>query len=448
MDGVQRGLRSSLQFRLSAWLSLAIIGVAIVGGAASFGLAFREAIELQDDQLRQMAAIADRLSLPLAFDTLPDTDIEARLVVQLLRPAVANAPALPAVAGEFPATLVDGLQTTLLEADAWRVFVKPLTSGGRIAVGQRTALRDEIAIDGALRTLAPFLVLVPILLLLVRHLVGQMLAPLKQMASDLDRRHQQDLQPLGDSAVPTEIRPFVVAIDRLLARVAQSVAMQQRFIADAAHELRSPMTALSLQAEQLEAVDIAAPARQRLTALRGGIQRTRELLDQLLTLARVQEPPRGDGATESLRGVLRHVLEDLMPLADAKGIDIGVEGNQDARVRGHAVDLGTLAKNLVDNAIRYTPPGGRIDLHLSEVDGRGVLQVDDSGPGIAPAERLRVFDPFYRVLGSDQSGSGLGLSIVKAIADRLGATIELRWADGPSQRGLGVRVMFPPAASN
>jgi two-component system OmpR family sensor kinase len=307
-------------------------------------------------------------------------------------------------------------------------------------------LRDEIARDSALRTLAPFLLLVPILLLLVRSLIGKMFAPLKTMASDLDHRREEDLQPITDGSVPAEIRPFVVAIDRLLARVGQSMAMQRRFVADAAHELRSPMTALSLQAQQLETVDISAPGRQRLAALRGGIQRTRELLDQLLALARVQEQPRGHAAKLSLRQTVREVLEDLMPLAESKRIDIGVEGVDDAVVRAHEVDLRTLIRNLIDNAIRYTPDGGRIDLHIDGLDGGARLQIDDSGPGIIEQERARVFDPFYRLVGSGQTGSGLGLSIAKAVADRIHATIELGWADEQRRQGLSVRVNFPKTA--
>ncbi len=445
MDGAQGTLRSSLQFRLSAWISATIVGVAAIAGIASFALAFDEAIELQDGQLRQMAVLASRGSAPPGSPVEPDTDSEERVVVQTL-PPTGTAPASgtgSAFAPTFPATLVDGMQTITLERDSWRVFVRPLGSGARVAVGQRTALRDEIARDSALRTVAPFLILVPLLLVLVRALIGRMLAPLKRMATDLDRRGDQDLDPIADANVPTEVRPFVVAIDRLLARVARSVSAQQRFIADAAHELRSPMTALSLQAQQLDAVEMTAVARRRLGALRSGIQRTRELLDQLLALARAQQPPQGGVAAVSLRQALRNVLEDLLPLAEAKGVDIGVEGAGDVSVRAHEVDLKTLIKNLIDNAIRYTPAGGRVDLCLTESNGAGRLQIDDTGPGIAEAERARAFDPFYRVVGSDESGSGLGLSIVKAVADRLQATVELDWADTQRQQGLAVKVTFP-----
>jgi two-component system, OmpR family, sensor kinase len=437
MDGVQGKLSASLQFRLSAGLSLAILAVAIIAGIASFVLAFNEAIELQDDQLRQIAAIVDPATAPPVRESTAGADIEARVVMQVLPQAGT------AAAGPFPPTLVDGMQTIRLRRAGWRVFVRPAAAGARIAVGQRTALRDEIARDSALRTVAPFLLLAPILLLLVRSLIGRMFAPLQSMASALDQRRDQDLQPIGDGGVPAEIRPFVVAIDRLLARVAQSMAVQRRFVADAAHELRSPMTALSLQAQQLEAIEMQAPGRQRLAALRSGIQRARELLDQLLALARVQEPPQGSAALLSLRRAVREVLEDLMPLAQAKDIDIGIEGDDDALVRAHEADLKTLARNLVDNAIRFTPAGGRIDLRIAAFDDVARLQVDDSGPGIAKGDRERVFDPFYRVVGSSETGTGLGLSIAKAVADRMQATIEFGWTDAQKQLGLSVRVDFP-----
>lgn len=439
MDGAQGKLNSSLQFRLSLGLSLAILAVAVVGGSASFILAFNEAIELQDDQLRQMAAIARHRASPPVGETAPDADIEARVVVQVLSRIDAGA------SDRFPPTLRDGLQTITQRQVTWRVFVTPVGEGERIAVAQRTALRDEIARDSALRTLTPFLLLMPILLLLVRVLIRRMFAPLRAIASDLDQRRDDGVQPITDPKVPAEIRPFVVAIDRLLARVAQSMAIQRRFVADAAHELRSPMTALSLQAEQLAAVDMSEPGRERLAALRGGIQRTRELLDQLLALARAQAPSQADAGVLSLRQAVRDVLEDLMPLAESKSLDVGVEGAGDARVRADSVDLKTLVKNLIENAIRYSPAGGRIDLHIEALDGVGRLQVDDSGPGIAEMERTRVFDPFYRVVGARATGSGLGLSIVKAVADRLHATIELGWVDEQRQQGLRVTVAFPTA---
>jgi two-component system OmpR family sensor kinase len=218
---------------------------------------------------------------------------------------------------------------------------------------------------------------------------------------------------------------------------------QRRFIADAAHELRSPLTALSLQAERLADAEMSTPARERLTVLRQGIERGRNLLDQLLTLARARSAAELPKSLISIQSIYRRVLEDLMPLAEAKHIDIGVEGAQDAQVLVSEVDAIAVVRNLVDNAIRYTPEGGRVDLSVAMGEGHAVLRIEDTGPGIPLAERDRVFDPFYRTLGSEQVGSGLGLSIVQTIARRIGADIRLGFSDEVKQTGLSAVVIVP-----
>jgi two-component system OmpR family sensor kinase len=228
--------------------------------------------------------------------------------------------------------------------------------------------------------------------------------------------------------------------------VARAVELQRHFVADAAHELRSPLTALSLHAERLEATDMSPQARERLATMRQSIARTRALLEQLLTLARVQDAPQAKLARVSVESVIRRILEDLIPIAQARNLDIGVVGDVNAVVETSESDLATMLKNLVDNAIRYTPPGGRIDLSVQTEHGVTSILIDDTGPGIPAAERERVFDRFYRVLGSGQSGSGLGLSVVQTIAARLGARVTLGDAPWvPGETGLRVAVVFPAA---
>ncbi|MEO8250431.1 MAG: HAMP domain-containing sensor histidine kinase [Burkholderiales bacterium] len=450
MDGrqgsVKRGAARSLQFRLSLWLSLVILGVAIVAGALAFVAAFREAIEAQDDQLKQFAALIDRLQLPpTAFDSKhddDDTDDDARIVVQPLSRDSAQAPSGRGKLRNLPTDLGNGFQTVRMGHHSWRVFVKPLRSGERVAVGQRTDFRDDIASASAWHTVAPLVLLIPVLLLLVALLVRGALKPLKGRAAEIDRRAEQDLSAVESADLPAEIRPFVVAINRLLARVAEAMETQRRFVADAAHELRTPITALSLQAERASEAPTLQEAGERLATLRNGLRRTRQLLDQLLALARAQSVTAGEAPlATSLRVAVRHVVEDLMPLADAKRIDLGVEGDADALVGASEVDLRTLVGNLVENAIRYAPAGGRVSLSIDGTANRAALIVEDNGPGIEPAERERVFDPFYRVLGSGEAGSGLGLSIVRTIAERIGARVRLDAAAANSgQNAIGLRV--------
>ena len=450
MDGLKRRLNESIQFKLSFTLSLAILAVAIVAGVFSFRSAFNEAHELQDDVLRQVAQLMDtqRLSPPPVGAAVRNNagDEESRVIVQRL--GEDSRPALSVDAGgalALPATLSDGLHTLDISGETFRVLVKATAMGDRIAVAQELGFRNEIARDGALRTVMPFLVLVPVLLLIVADLVRKMFRPIATLSREIDQRGEQELHPVEDSHLPLEVRPFAVAINRLLARVAQAMESRHRFVADAAHELRSPLTALSLQAERLAQAEMPELARERLTVLRQGIERGRNLLDQLLSLAKAQSDAGSPGAPVSIQGVYRRVLEDLMPLAEAKRIDLGVEGAEDALVWVSELDLLAVVKNLVDNAIRYTPGGGRVDLSVSAAHGQAALRVQDNGPGIPLAERARVFDPFYRSLGSAQIGSGLGLSIVQTIALRAGASIHLDYTDQARQTGLSVTIVFPAA---
>jgi two-component system OmpR family sensor kinase len=448
MDGLKKRVKDSLQIRLSLWLSSAIVSFALIAGIVAFFSAFNEAHELQDDMLRQVAALFNRhvLTVPQAgySGTGADSDPESRVFVEVFSkspPSNPNNGTNPTLA--LPQNLHDGLQTVRVNNETYRVLVRTLGGGERFAVAQDTAVRDEIARDSSLRTLMPFLVLVPILLLIMTYLIRKIFKPIAALSIEIDQRSEQELHPIAPEPFPAEIRPFVGAINRLLRRVEQSMAAQRRFVADAAHELRSPLTALSLQAERLADAEMSADAHERLKTLRQGIERGRTLLDQMLALARAQASKITSNTTVSVQQVYRHVLEDLMPLAELKGIDIGVVSDSDTHVPVNEVDLITLVKNLVDNAVRYTPAGGRVDLSVLATKEEVTLVVEDNGPGVPETERERVFDPFYRVLGSDEIGSGLGLSIVQAISARVGAKVSLGYANDQSRSGLRVMVTFP-----
>jgi two-component system, OmpR family, sensor kinase len=448
MDGCESPVAASLRFKLSLWLALAIALIAAGAGVFSFVSALGEAHEMQDNQLRQTGYLISRLdavpSSPLARERVGDVDFDARVVVRFLR-TDSGAPApMPARPPVFSNLLSDGLQTVTVGRETWRVFVKTNDKGVRVAVGQQTTVRDAAARASALRTLMPILGLVPVLVLLVTVLVRQMFKPLRTLSDELGRRPGHDLGRLSQAGLPSEVWPFVAEINELLARMGRSMASQRRFIADAAHELRSPLTAMSLQAERLGAADMPGEARVRLGALSAGLRRTRVLLDQLLTLARSQEPRRADAEPVSLARAIREVLEDLVPLAEAKHIDLGVIGDADAAVRANMVDLKVLVKNLVDNAIRYTPDGGQVDITVGRSGEAVTMQVEDSGPGIPAEERERVFDPFYRVLGNGEIGSGLGLAIARTVAEGMGARIVLSTAQ-PPRSGLCARVEFGAA---
>jgi two-component system, OmpR family, sensor kinase len=446
MDGFKKRLSESIQLRLSVTLSLAILIVAVAAAVFAFVSAFEEAHEMQDDTLRQVAMLFDRQQMTLQYpkgNGIDGDDEESRVIIQYLADgskAVGNddnASPLP-----FPATLADGLSTVEVGGEAFRVLVKSTTHGDRIAVAQEADVRDKEARESAWRGLLPFLILFPVLLLVVSDLVRKLLRPVAMLSAEIDQRAEQELHPIDERHLPTEIKPFVVAINRLLDRVAKSMETQRRFVADAAHELRSPLTALSLQAERLAAAEMSPLAHERLLPLRQGIERGRNLLDQLLSLAKAQSTSSQPTTLVSVHDVYRRVLEDLLPLAEFKHIDIGVEGSQDVRVLMDEMEMITVVRNLVDNAIRYTPERGRIDLSVALDKGAALLQIKDSGPGIALEEHARIFDPFYRSLGTNETGSGLGLSIVKSIVDRAGAHIRLNFTDEVKRSGLCVSICF------
>jgi len=448
MDGFKKRLNESIQLKLSFTLSLTILAVALVAGVFSFLSALDEAHELQDDVLRQVAQLVDRQRLapavPSTDQQLKIVDEESRVIIQQLGGPTLAQPDLAAhTALTLPPSLRDGLQTLDVGDTSYRVLVRTAATGQRIAVAQESSFRNEIARDGALRTVMPFLVLVPVLLLIVADLVRKMFRPIAALSQEIDLRAGQELHPVEERHLPLEVRPFAIAINQLLARVSLAMEQQRRFVADAAHELRSPLTAMSLQAERLADAPMSDAALERLAILRLGIARGRMLLDQLLALARAQSASELPTSPVSVQSIYRRVLEDLMPLAHAKRIDIGVEGTQDAIICANELDMLTLVRNLVDNAIRYTHDGGRVDLSVQFHEGTAGLRIQDHGPGIPLADRERVFAPFYRTLGSAQTGSGLGLSIVQAIVQRLGGEIRLDFTNSCAQSGLSVIVRLP-----
>lgn len=446
------GVKQSLQYRLIVWLASCVLVFGIAGGLISFFSAFHDAYAFQDDQLRQVASLLNANDVAIASGkafsgNLKDSD--SRLIVWTLDGAM------------LPRDLPDGLQTVRVHKKSWRLFVRTLDSGLRIAVGQRTEARDELARHSGVRTAIPFAVLLMVLVALIVVAVRKTLAPVARLSAELDRRNENDLGALDASHAPTEIAPFVVSINRLLERLARAMNAQRRFIADAAHELRSPMTALLLQTENLQRVADNPEALSRLAKLKAGLQRSRNLLEQLLTMARVQASPMPSdnrpAPPPALPDVLRHVLEDVFPLADAKHIDISFTCDvgadaPGARLRATAADATILFRNLLDNAIRYTPEGGSIHVRAAFAPAdagppgsrrHAIVDIVDNGPGIAPQDRARVFDPFYRAAGLPEIGSGLGLSIVHTIVQRLGGTITLDHAQPDMPHGLHVRVVLP-----
>lgn len=439
----------SLQSRLVVTLSACAVALGIVAGLVSYAAAFREAYRFQDDQLLQLAALVDTNNLAGAddaFHALPIQDHDYRLTVQ-------------ALGRTFPVTLTDGFHTvdpTTRGDHTWRAYVRTISPDLRIVVAQPTEGRNEIARNSGLRTALPFIVFVPLLIGAILLTVRRAFRPLQQLAEGVDARRDTDLRALDTAGAPKEIEPFLVSINRLLARLAKALDEQRRFVADAAHEMRSPVTALVIQSENLDRalapVALDTETRARLTKLKSGLQRTRGLLEQLLTLARAQSARTAEAAPLALLPAVHEALEDVFVLADRKNIVLDlVDAAPGLRVAGTKREIVTLLSNLVGNAVRYTPVGGTVSVRLSATGAEAALDVIDSGPGIDADKRERVFDAFYRanevrepqVGGVGTEGTGLGLAIVRAIVDRLGGQVHLKDASQVAPRGLHVRVTLP-----
>ncbi|TAL79077.1 MAG: two-component sensor histidine kinase [Burkholderiaceae bacterium] len=447
MASLKRQLNDSIQLKLSFVLATVITIVAVAAGAFSFFSTLDDSHERQDDMLYQVADLASHVvaSAPQAIRNveLLDEDRDSSLSVQVLGQGSADLHTA-SVPIPIPSSLQDGLHTLDVKGQTFRVLVHTIATHQRIAVAQDTDLRDTAALKDALRTVTPFLILVPILLIAIADIVRRMFRPILKLSRQVDSRPDTDLSPVGSDHLPREIQPFVRAINRLLVRVAESMETQRRFIADAAHELRSPAAALSLQAERLGRAEMSDAARDRLQALRRGLDRNQHLLSQLLALAKVQSMPDAHTPTRTkIQEVIHNVLETVLPLAEAKRIDIGVTGDDNLEVPVSELNLTTLIRNLTDNAIRYTPEGGRVDLSVTTAPDAIALSISDSGPGVPATERDHIFEPFYRVLGTGQAGSGLGLSIVAAIVRKIGARIELSDADETTQSGLCITLTIP-----
>ncbi|MGP1363805.1 ATP-binding protein [Neisseria sicca] len=412
-------LKQSLQVRISIALILMFLPLSIIAGAFSYYQTYHEAEELQDDLLRQTAAYIN----PKTTD-YTQIGSENHILIQTF--GQEDTVPLSNTLGEGFHTIKGGVDDDDDDGDdEYRAYIRQ-TPQGKIAVLQETEYRDDLAATAAYQSVLPLLIALPLMILLTVWITYRAMRPVKTLSASLGQRRSDDLSPLDGEDVPSEIQGFVTAINQLLQRTGENIRRQQRFIADAAHELRSPLTALSLQAERLTKLPQSDEAREQTGLILQSIQRNRHLLEQLLTHARAQGSETQRNLTDiSLQAQFRRVLQELMPLALDKQQDIGVAVENDLRIRADDTEIYTLIKTFTDNAIRYTSAGGRIDIGFSETPTTLAIWVEDDGPGIPSAERSRVTDAFYRILGTEQQGTGLGLSIADAIAKRYGGKLIL-----------------------
>jgi len=435
---------NSLRRQLSCWL-LPLYCVAAVAAAATTYWTFGRMVDFfMDNQLRVLVdSHAGQTQAPVLRPLTAHNVRKGDLIVQIWdrndRLLASSWPQLPVTAQQ-----TSGFHDVGSGDDAWRVYTLR-TPQHTIQSAQSLRFRHKIIKSQALQAGLPIVLLIPVsafLLWFGIHWGFKRLQSVVQAAAAQDEHSIGEL-PLQD--VPMEIQPLVLAMNRLLARLRAAFNAQRRFIQDAAHELRTPVTALSLQLENLKRTVGDTPAQAQLAQLESGIARTRRLVKQLLRLAR-QEGPRKEAAPGriALYEFLRDLLAEFMPIAEHRCIDLGVSCGNRPSVVADADDLRSLIHNLLDNALRYTPTDGIIDVNVYERDDGVVIEIVDNGPGIAEEHLPRVFDRFFRVLGTDTNGSGLGLAIAQCAAERCGANLRLH--NRPDGDGLIAEIRF--ASSN
>jgi two-component system OmpR family sensor kinase len=427
-------------------LLLALLGAMLLslllGAAATYRAAVQQAEVLLDYQLRQTAlALRDEAFGAITAPALPGDVSDLEYFIQVWsEDGVGIYYSDPRHV--FPNRAQLGFSTVQTAEGQWRVFAM---QGRRevVQVAQPISRRNQLAAHAALQSMRWFLLLFPVMGVLIWILVGRGLAPIARIARALRSRTASSMQPVSES-VPLEVQPLVQALNDLLSRLNAALTAQRQLVADAAHELRTPLAALLLQTQLVERATSDEQRAGALGELKLGIERATRVMQQLLTLAR-EEPGavRTPWVPLQLDVLLGSVVSQFQRLAEARAIALTVDtGALQPRVMGDEASLQTLFANLLDNALRYTPLSGKVSLMLRERAGVPLVSVEDSGPGIPMQERDRVFDRFYRRPGMEEQGTGLGLAIVRTIAERHGLTVSLGTA---SLGGLSVTVEFPAA---
>jgi signal transduction histidine kinase len=432
----------SIRARLLVALIILVALISLLAAGVTYRRVLNETSTLFDSQLRQMAlSLRSQISVAPRVEVPPDqgdTDFVVQIWDVFGARTYVSRPGLPMIN-----QTVLGYADLNLRGQPWRAYGLQ-TADGVIQIAQPVQVREALARAAALRVVIPLILLLPIMIAAVAWIVRRGLLPLRFVAAEVQRRDARTLAPLGAEHLPREIEPLVSELNRLLERLQRAFAAQRAFISDAAHELRSPLTALRLQLQLLERAPDESERLQARTRLGAAVERAIHLVEQLLALAR-SEPQEAvlDFEKTDLAAAAAEAIRDTHDLALARNIDLGLEATPGLYVHGNREALRTLARNLIDNAVRYTPPGGTVQVRCRSAPQQAILEVSDSGPGIPATDRERVFDRFYRRAATQEGGTGLGLAIVKAIAERHGAQVELAEAPGG---GLRAAVNFPRAS--
>lgn len=428
---------------ISLWLTLALVGAG--SAVVTFLLTQQEFNELLDYQIEQISTFVGARAFVAESSTriTPrlklDRDVEDAYMVSVRdaadNPIYDSGPELKGLSVKWV-----GMRTVTLGPNDYRVL-STLSGTRRIVVAQQMEVRREAAVGAALSALLPVVILLPMLGLVISFVIRRQLQPLSTTALEVARRPPLALDPLPVVGLPEEVLPMVNEINRLLARLHAASEHEQRFIADAAHALRTPLAALQLQADVLDGSQDATKRANRIAELRAGIRRAVRLANHLLLLAR-HVPASGPIVSQiDLVLAITEAYELYAPIAAARGVQMHLHAPAGAIVCGDAGQIAQLAGNLLDNAVRQTQAGGCVVISVRAVESDACLAIIDEGPGLPETELAKVFERFYREPGDATEGSGLGLAVVRGIVERIDGRVLLK--NRTDRSGLIARVWLP-----
>lgn len=437
----------SIKRFLLIYITLAILVIYALISYASYWVSKEELNELYDANLQQVASAiaAQHLAIEdvthLYNHNQIGTGLKIKSEEELYVRVLAKDGAVLYVShpeAKVPHPSVMGLSTQKYQENQWRFFAVKVNQE-TIQVAQSLKLRKKTIKDTAINLILSQLLFIPVLVILIFYAIRKALLPLSVLSSEIQRRESLDFKPFLVDKLPVEIKPLVRSLNIFMAKVSDMVGVLKRFTSDAAHELRTPITALKLQLTLIEQANSDAERQVAIQNLKNGINRSEQLVGQLLTLARIEPNSQAKEIQPiNMLNLIKESIEGLLPLAHEKSIDLGLNTSEEFVIFGVRHEIVVLINNIVDNAIRYTPINGKVDISLFSDSQNIILEVNDSGVGIAAYELERVFERFYRGDNKNISGSGLGLSVVKEIATQHGANIEL----SNLNPGLSFKVYF------
>lgn len=430
---------NSIRRKLLLWQISALIITGLLVSLVTYSVAWNGFNRIRDYGLEQIAYTVVRHGVEYDDATAEAFEDRGQFVSQIW---TADGTLFYSSMGESigPPRQAPGLHVLHWADDEWHVYTLH-QAGLTIQVANTTANRNLMFARSVPWLLIPLSLLVALLGVLIWTAVGRALAPMERVRREISQRDALSLSALDVQGLPEEVAPMVEALNELLARLDSALTAQRRFVADAAHELRTPLTAIKLQTQIAQRSVAPNDRHKALAELEAGVERAGHLVAQLLQMARLE--PEGARATATavrLDELMKSVVGAFSAQAEARDLDLGITNAPALEILGRPDSLRVMLGNLVDNALRYTPPGGRVDLSLALEDDWAVLTVRDNGPGIPAEERERVFERFHRLAGGDIPGSGLGLAIVREVATQHHAHVVL---DDTPGGGLTVRILFP-----